>query len=30
MTNSEVKEGKIELIASCEGLLKIDIDKLKK
>ncbi|WP_252243622.1 MULTISPECIES: molybdopterin-binding protein [unclassified Clostridium] len=30
MTNSEVKEGKIELIASREGLLKIDIDKLKK
>lgn len=28
MTGSEIKEGKIELIASRDGLLKIDVDKL--
>lgn len=30
MHPSEVKEGKIELIADCDGVLKIDSDKLKK
>lgn len=28
ISRSEVKEGKIELIADCDGVLKIDIDKL--
>lgn len=30
MSPTEVKEGKIELIADCDGLLKIDLEKLKK
>lgn len=30
MHPSEIKEGKIELIADCDGLLKIDIEKLNK
>jgi len=30
MTGSEIKEGKIELLASCDGLLKIDIARLNK
>ena len=30
MHPSEVKEGKIELIADCDGLLKVDKEKLKK
>ena len=28
MTGSEIKEGKIELIAQCDGLLKINVEKL--
>jgi len=28
MDRTEVREGKIELLASCDGLLKIDVDKL--
>ena len=30
MRPSEIKEGKIELIAECDGLLKIDTEKLNK
>lgn len=30
MHPSDVKEGKIELIADCDGLLKVDREKLKK
>lgn len=29
MHGTEVKEGKIELIADCDGVLKIDRDKLR-